>query len=373
MILMKKNTKIAILVLALSLIIYFLLGKLKPEPDKSIAETKPPIVNTIILDKEVTEVSIESQGMVSPQIETVLSAEVSGTIIELSSKFVAGGVFKKNEMLLQIDPTTYLVALKQAEALKNQRQNEFDDAVKIRKQGFLSESEYLSTVTSLAVANSGLVQAQRNLDKTKIVLPYDGIVRTKSADLGQYVNIGKQLGVTFATNYAEVRLPLSSDDVIYADLPSSNEISGQTPFKGPKVIFKSTQAVNILEREGYIVRSEGVVDEKTRMTYAVARLEDPYNFNNKNGLLPLPMGTFVTAIIEPDQTYQFFKIPRSAIINNRQIITIDNSDRINYQEINLVRTDRNFGYVAKGIKDGQRISTTTLEDGINGMKVRVEK
>ena len=71
-------------------------------------------------------------------------------------------------MLLQIDPTTYLVALKQAEALKNQRQNEFDDAVKIRKQGFLSESEYLSTVTSLAVANSGLVQAQRNLDKTKM-------------------------------------------------------------------------------------------------------------------------------------------------------------------------------------------------------------
>jgi multidrug resistance efflux pump len=64
---------------------------------------------------------------------------------------------------MQIDPTTYSVALEQARALKNQRQNEFEDSVKIRKQGFLSESEYLSAVTALAVAESGLVQAQRNL------------------------------------------------------------------------------------------------------------------------------------------------------------------------------------------------------------------
>lgn len=370
---MKRNTKIALIILALSLMVNFFLGKLKPEPDKSVVEAKPPVVATTILKKVNTEIQIESQGMVSPLVETVLSAEVSGTIIELSPKFVAGGIFKKGEVLMQIDPTTYSVALEQAQALKNQRQNEFEDSVKIRKQGFLSESEYLSAVTALAVAESGLVQAQRNLDKTKIVLPYDGMVRAKSADLGQYVNVGKQLGVTFATEYAEIRLPLSSQDVVYADLPTSSEISGQNEFVGPKVTFTLNQASNSLERAGYIVRSEGVVDEKTRMTFAVARLEDPYNLKNITGLSILPMGAFVSASIKPDQSYQFFKIPRSAIINNRQIITIDNSSRIYYQTVELIRADKNYGYVSDGIQDGQRISMTSLEDGINGMEVRINQ
>ena len=144
-----KNTKIAILILALSLIIYFFLGKLKSEPEKNLIESKPPIVSSIILKKEEVQITIDSQGMVTPLIQTILSAEVSGTIVEISPKFVSGGFFRKGETLMVIDPSVYIGALKQAEALKDQRQNEFDDAVKIRKQGYLSESEYLSIVTAL--------------------------------------------------------------------------------------------------------------------------------------------------------------------------------------------------------------------------------
>ena len=232
-----KNTKIAIVILALSLIIYFFLGKMKPEPDKNIIDIKPPIVSSMILKKEEVKITVDSQGMVMPLIETILSAEVSGTIIEVSSKFLVGGVFKKGDVLMRIDPTTYDAALDQAIALKDQRQNEYEDAAKIRKQGYLSESDYLSAVTALASAKSGLIIAQRNLDKTKIILPYDGMVRVKSSDLGQYVNTGKQLGVTFATNYAEIRLPLSDRDLIFANLPTSSDISGTKQFIGPRVDF----------------------------------------------------------------------------------------------------------------------------------------
>ena len=114
-----------------------------------------------------------------------------------------------------------------------------------------------------------------------------------------------------------------------------------------------------------------MVDEKTRMTYAVARIKDPYNLGGNPNINSLPMGSFVNAKIYTSQNYQFIKIPRSAIINNRQIILIDDQKRIHYQDIELIRTDKNFGYVRNGIKEGQRISTTSLEDGINGMSVRL--
>ena len=397
-----KKRKLILITLVASLAISYVLGQMKPTPDKNITERKSPIVSSITLKKENIKISIDSQGMVAPLIETILSAEVSGTIVEISPKFLAGGVFKEGEILMRIDPTIYIVALDQAKALKDQRQNEYEDAEKIRKQGFLSESEYLSSVTALAAAEAELVKSQRNLDRTKIVLPYDGMVRDKSADLGQYVNIGKQLGTkivlpydgmvrdksadlgqyvnigkqlgtVFATDVAEVRLPLSDKDVLFADLPSSQQTSLSDDVTGPEVEFTDDQSNSTNKRYGYIARSEGVIDEKTRMTYAVARLEDPYNLKGKDGITALPIGSFVSAKIYPTKEYEFIKIPRSAIINNRQVILINDSNQIYFQNIELVRTDKDFGYIAEGIEDGQRISITSIEDGINGMKVRIDQ
>ena len=69
--------------LVASLAISYVLGQMKPTPDKNITERKSPIVSSITLKKENIKISIDSQGMVAPLIETILSAEVSGTIVKL--------------------------------------------------------------------------------------------------------------------------------------------------------------------------------------------------------------------------------------------------------------------------------------------------
>ena len=51
----------------------------------------------------------------------------------------------------------------------------------------------------------------------------------------------------------------------------------------------------------------------------------------------------------------------------------DGENKIYYQDIELIRADRDFGYIIDGIEDGQRISTTNLKDGINGMLVRIDQ
>ena len=48
--------------------------------------------------------------------------------------------------------------------------------------------------------------------------PYDGLVRQKIADVGQYVNVGSHLATTFAIDIAEVRLPVTRSDLQYLDL-----------------------------------------------------------------------------------------------------------------------------------------------------------
>ena len=368
----QKNTKKIVILLFVSITISYLMSTSKTEPEKNISSAKPPIVSALYLKKEDVQIPVVSQGMVSPLTETALSAEISGEIIEISPKFVVGGIFKKGETLIKIDPKIYEVAYKQAKALKDQRQNEYEDSVKIRKQGYLSESEYLAAVSALAAAEAQLVKAENDLDNTNIRLPYDGMVREKSADLGQYVNTGNKLGVTFSTEFAEVRLPLSDRDVLFAGLPAtSNTLTTSLAEKSTSVNFRIDMNPS-KTRSGYIERSEGVVDEKTRMIFAVARLEDPYNLNNNEDALVLPMGAFVSAEILSNESYNFVRIPRSAIINNRQVILIDSENKIQYKDIDLIRADEDYGYISDEFFDGKRISITPIEDGVNGMIVRVQ-
>ncbi len=276
---MKRKQKRALLIIGIFVGaggISFGLTKMKPPPETKDIPDVAPLVQVMPLVEETASFRIASQGTVRPRTETVLSAEVSGAIVSISPKFIAGGVFSKGEELLRIDPTNYVVAVDQAKATLAQRQIEHDGALKLRTQGYRAESEYASAAAALAAAKADLVKAERNLERTRISLPYEGMVRQKEADLGQYVSPGTRLGVTFATDYAEVRLPLADHDLAFVDLPGAAEISDSGAAEGPIVDLSAIQKGRPAHWQARIVRTEGVVDEKTRVTYAVARINDPY-------------------------------------------------------------------------------------------------
>ena len=85
------------------------------------------------------------------------------------------------------------------------------------------------------------MRASLNLERTQIRAPYPGRVRTKNADVGQYVNPGSPLGHIYAIDYAEVRLPVSDDQLAYLDLPLSFR-NNPHHNSGPDVRFHATFA-----------------------------------------------------------------------------------------------------------------------------------
>ncbi len=345
------------------------LVKLKPPPEKKEAAAVDTLVEVMPLVVETVNFTVTSQGTVRPRTETVLSAEVAGAIVSISPKFIPGGVFDGAEVLMRIDPTNYRVALEQAEALLAQRQIEYDGAAKLRSQGYRAEAEYASAAAALASAKAELVRARRNLERTEIRLPYAGMVRAKEADLGQYVTVGSRLGVTFATDSAEVRLPLTDQDLAFVELPEVAEIAASGEGTGPAVTLSAEQRGKMRQWRGRIVRTEGVVDEDTRVTYAVARIEDPYRLENGAGL-PLPMGTFVAASIDGTTVADVIRIPRTALRGNSQLVVVDENDRLQIRNVEILRADAKHAYVKSGVAAGERISLTVIENPINGMRVR---
>jgi RND family efflux transporter MFP subunit len=344
------------------------LTQMKPETQKRDDEQLDLLVEVVTLEVSTESFQISSQGTVQPRTKTEVSAEVLGSIVSISPKFSAGGVFQKNEVLMRIDPTNYTVAVDKTEALVKQRQIEYDGARKLRSQGYRAESEYASAVAALASAQAELVGAQRNLERTYIRLPYEGMVLSKHADIGQFVNPGTKIGVTFATDLAEIRLPLTDQDLAFVDLPNTAEIRETGGVDGPKVRLTAIQKGTLVAWDATIVRTEGVVDERSRVTYAVAQVADPYKLHGDG--TPLPVGTFVAAEIAGSTAMDLIRIPRTVIRGADQVLVVNAENKIEIRTVNIVRSDDTYAYVSDGVSAGERISTTVIEAPTNGMSVR---
>ena len=351
--------------------IFAALTSLREPPAKKEAETLAPLVEVLDLQPMTAAFRIESQGTVRPRTQITLSSEVSGTIVEISPKWIAGGVFAAGEVLMRIDPSNYSVAVDQAKALVRQRQIEFDGAEKLLSQGYRAEAEHASAAAALASARAELARANRNLERTYIRLPFAGMVRSKDADLGQFVSPGTRLGVVFATDVAEVRLPLTDQDLRFLDLPGAADISQTGSGDGPEVTLSATRRGQVQTWAGRISRTEGVIDENSRVTYAVATIEDPYRLE-QDGVV-LPMGTFVRARISGVSLDGVFRIPRSALRGADELLFASGDDKIEIRRVTVLRSVGQEAYISDNVEPGDRLILTAVESPVNGMSIRTRR
>jgi RND family efflux transporter MFP subunit len=293
-------------------------------PERKEEAVQATMVDAIPVERVSLNLSVFSQGSVAPRTETTLVAEVSGIIVNVSPNFVAGGFFRKGETLLEIDPSDYQAGLKRAQANLASRKAQFaeqkaraDQALKdwknMGRQGepsdlTLRKPQLAEAKANVQAAEADLQKAQRDLERTRIKLPYDGLVRTKQADIGQYVAPGTPLGVTFNIDTAEIRLPLSASDISYLDLPSATDPAGKAKLQ----VILTTESSGIQGQwQAELIRTEGVIDEKSRVTYAVAQVVDPYGVLGQSHQAELKVGTFVRAEIQGLRANNVFKLPRS--------------------------------------------------------------
>lgn len=353
-------------------------------PERKEEAVQAIMVDAIPVERVSLNLSVFSQGSVTPRTETTLVAEVSGIIVNVSPNFVAGGFFRDGEILLEIDPSDYQAGLKRAQANLASRKAQFaeqkaraDQALKdwknMGRQGepsdlTLRKPQLAEAMANVQAAEADLQKAQRDLERTRIKLPYDGLVRTKQADIGQYVAPGTPLGVTFNIDTAEIRLPLSAADVSYLDLPSATDPANKEKLQ----VFLTTEHSGIEGRwQAEIIRTEGVIDEKSRVTYAVAQVVDPYGVLGQGHQAELKVGTFVRAEIQGLRANNVFKLPRSVLRADNTVLVANTERKLEIRQVNVLRAEPRTVYIRDGIVDGDMVITTTLDSAIPGTQLAI--
>ncbi|MDZ3823198.1 MAG: efflux RND transporter periplasmic adaptor subunit [Pseudoxanthomonas sp.] len=353
--------------------------KSRPEPPKKDTPPTQPLVEVEPARPFAGEFILTAQGTVAPHTGTTLVSEVNGAVVEVSDSFQVGNFFRRGEVLLRIDAKDYQAALRRAEAqvanrqaLLAQEQARADQARRdwenLRRPGTPSDLvlrvPYVAEAqANLRSAEADLLQARINLERTVVRAPYDGLLREKRVDLGQYLGTGTAVAVVNAIDRAEVRVPLTSLDAAFLPLPGP----GDEPHP---VTLRASVGGEQQRWPARLVRSENVIDERSRVLYAVVSVDDPYGVLGRRNGPPLPFGTFVEVDLPATIGHQVVGVPRHAVRGSNQLMTVDADGRLRLREVVIVRADTSHAFIDGGLEPGERVVVSTLDAPVDGMAVR---
>ena len=376
---MNKKAVYPFLVLALGVGLAVLVTLNKPGQPVASYERKPVAVRVTRVQSGAEHLTINSQGTVQPRSESTLIPEVSGRVVWTSPALVTGGSFSEDEVLLRIDDADYLTALQRSEASLERAEVEHEfaqDELKrlesLHKQNLTSQSQLDAARRTFRVAEANLIesraatdQAQRDLARTELRAPFDGLVRDERVDLGQFISRGENIGTIYAIDYVEVRLPMAADQLVYLGMPVY--VRGELPeeMRPPVSVAADFGQVRLIW-EGELVRLEAEVDERSRMVYGVARLRTV----EKDQDIMIPVGLFVQAEIRGSAVDRVVRLPRSTVRDSNQVLVVDEDNRLRFRQVSILRLEHDEVLISDGLADGELVCISPLQTVVDGMLVQ---
>lgn len=341
------------------------------EDEKEVVDTRP-YVKVESAAAQNYQVLINSFGEVQPLEATTLSAQVSGELISWNPKFVAGGLVKRGEVLFSIEKDSYEAALLLAEselALAQSQLIEEQARAEVAKREaknlpaakvsdlYLRKPQVLSAKARLKAAEANIKIAKRDLRNCDVKAPYDALIISRDIGLGQFVNRGSAAGMINNVETAEVVFPIAGFDSKF--LPSNLENQEAI------VINKGNQTFS---RVGQISRDLGVVDQSTRMSQLVVRIEDPYSL--KTNAPALKFGSYVEVNISGQTLENVYRLPQD-LVTNKIVWVVDSENKLLPKRVEIMREEGEYFLISKGLKNNDQVVMTLPEYPQKGMEVRL--
>lgn len=377
---------VPISVIGLGVLILYLLNKNPPDEEIQVATKKNQKrelrTRVIELKKENYQTTIEANGIIKAHNEIILTSQVSGRVVTIHPQFEDGAFFKKGAILLELEEADFLTSvasakanLAQAEAAHAQEKARSEQAkLNWEDLGYDEEPNDLvlrlpqlkEAVARVNSAQTQLAQAVRNLSRSKIKAPFDGRVIERNVGISQSISANTVLSKIYSIDYAEVRLPISSQDMKNLKLP---EAPDDKPLE--IILSDSLNEENESTWKAKIVRTEGALDQNSLELFAIARIPDP--FGKKSGNPTLRIGQPVKAVIPGTVINDVFRIPRMAVRQLRMIYLVDkNNSTIRGSIINPINESEDYIFIKDAsITEGTLLATTPMSWVPEGAQVQI--
>ena len=319
-------------------------------------------------------------GRVIAGREVDLRAEVAGEIVEVGSSFVDGGVVRTGELLVRIDPFEYEAAVREIDAdLKGARgllardeeqiallrrdvarrerlvqrgagsEKALDDA---RLRLVDAEQRIIDRTNRIERLEVALARAQRNLQDTRVVAPFDGFLAGATAAVGKFLRQGDSLGKAISAERLEVRFLVSNSD--YEAFLSNGRHKGRTA----RTRWAGREFDASLERvESEVQAASGGVE-------MFARFE---GMDLDTSLRP---GAFVEVVVPGPRLSGVVRIPEVALYGDDTVYRIVEG-RLDPVRVEVAGRSGKDLFIRGKFAPEDRIVTTRFPEAGPGLKVQV--
>ena len=369
-----------IAVLAGGLALAVLIAATGPRTQPVSQAPQPLAVRTMQALKQTVRMRVTAHGEVLPKTESSLVAEVAGRVTSVSPAMVSGGFFSRGDVLVEIERIDYQAALEQSRAYLASVRSELLNAEKehrrlreLAERESVSESSLDGAHNRLTIARASqreanvlVARAERDLERTRLVAPYDGRVRTERVDAGQFVNRGEAVATLYSIDFAEVRLPVHDEDLAHLPISLGRQRNDNAPM--PKATLKARFSGAERTWQARIVRTEGELDPRTRMVNLIARVQSPYDQSADEP--PLTVGLFVEAEVEGNTVEDLVVVPRSALRPGNRLYMVSADNRLVFRDVEVIRIANETAYIGSGIENGETICLSAIDSPVEGQSVR---
>ena len=337
-----------------------------PQEENQVVEAKTRSVRVETIVSRDLPIVVNSVGRLNPNREVVLSAQVSGILIQynadVGAKVVAGA------SLIRLDATDYTLALNEAEANLLAAQAKLaavkstfertkrllPDNVITQERYDQTEAEYKFSIAQATQLKVMVEMAQRRQKKTTITAPFSGYVTKRLVEIGQNVAVGDPVMSVADMKTMRVKIYINELEYVHLDKDDLVEVTVEA--------FSRTSMVGHVDKIGI------QADPRTN-TFEIEILVDNSDFSLKAGLtarVAIQTEVIPGAVMIAQDTVIFRE-------NRKEVFVVEAGNMAAAREVKMGRVDGSEVRILDGLMPGD---TLVVEGGQYlkpGDKVLVEQ
>ena len=258
--------------------------------------------------------SVRLNGVVEARTVTSMIPQVAGRVVKVSPAFRPGASVAAGDLLFQIDPADYRLAIERTLAEIEVARSDLArlEAEAAAERGIWMGQfpdrkipDLIARVPQIAAAKARIKSgeaarqtAQLSLNRTTIRAPFDARILDTRLDVGQVVNGNAAVGTMFSVASVEIAVPVSAKE---------RKLIG--PLDGQTVSVIPPDATDAAI-PGRLLRVAAALDERTRLGTLFVATDNP---------AALTVGEFVEVQIDGADAPDAYRLPAAALTSRDQL------------------------------------------------------
>lgn len=345
------------------------------------AERKPPqrlarLVEVTPVSPGNERVSVSAYGQVEASQRVAISAEVSGTVVEIGDAFVPGQQLAAGAVLVRVDPSNYQVAVESARASlaaaeAELRQEQGRQAVargdfevldlKVTEEEralMLREPQLNAARAAVRTARAALERARLDLQRTTVRAPFDALVLSRDVALGAQVGgANAVLGELALAEPYWITLLVPVGDLRWIETPDSKGEGGSL------VEIRDVSQPRESWR-GRVIQLLDAVEAQGRRARLLVEV-DPIGLESGDRLL---LGSYVEARIQGSTLESVYALDPGWLYQDQ--VWVVREQRLHPVDLEVLHRDESVVLARGELHPGESVVSSRLSSAVEGMRVR---